>query len=313
MNTNQEIGTAGEGASVPASIESVLPFQALLTATGAASEEELVEAIESDACTLMDLNTPVSLRRYADAIDLKEHPRAREAAVAACARSLERFEGFSSSMAETAAREAADAAEHRPRPERSTGRVAPRRNLHRRAGKQFGIWTPVQLVLMFVFGAGMAVATLYWMGVVNSARVLQVKEENLRLKAESLAEKEEELRLEAEAITAKKTEMSDEAVAVIDAVLAETKMFEGGELHLADAFEIFVALEETVAIAARHDPELPERFSRQRIDETVMPALRLLYPDSEEMLSQIQQLLAAEEKAWMEAVREEAEKRGAQY
>ena len=311
MNANQEIGTAGEGASVPASIESVLPFQALLTATGAASEEELVEAIESDACALMDLNTPVSLRRYADAIDLKEHPRAREAAVAACARSLERFEGFSSSMAETAAREAADAAEHRPRPERSTGRLAPRRNLHRRAGKQFGIWTPVQLVLMFVFGAGMAVATLYWMGIVSTTRELHVKEQNLRLVAENLAEREEDLRLEAEAITAKKVEMSDEAIAVIDAVLAKTKMYPDGE-HLAEGFEILVALEETVAISARHDPDLPERFSRQRIDETVMPALRLLYPNSEEMLSQIQQLLAAEEAAWLESVREEAERRAAQ-
>jgi len=313
MNTNQEIGTAGEGASVPANIESVLPFQALLTATGAASEEELVEAIESDSGALMDLKIPVSLQRYADAIDLKEHPRAREAAVAACARSLERFEGFSTSSAETMAREEAEAAERRPRQERSTGRVMPRRNLHRRAGKQFGVWTPVQLVLMFVFGAGMAVATLYWMGIVSTTRVLQVKEQNLRLKAEDLAEKEEELRVEAEAIAAAKIRLSTEAVAAIDAVLAETKMFDDGEQHIADAFEIFVALEETVAIATRHDPELPERFSRQRIDETVMPALRLLYPDSEEMLSQIEQLLAAEEQAWLEAVREEAEEWGAQY
>jgi hypothetical protein len=312
MNTNQEIGTAGEGASVPANIESVLPFQALLTATGAASEEELVEAIESDGCALMDLKIPVSLQRYADAIDLKEHPRAREAAVAACARSLERFEGFSSSMAETAAREEADAAEHRPRPERSTGRVAPRRNLHRRAGKQFGIWTPVQLVLMFVFGAGMAVATLYWMGIVNSARVLQVKEQNLRLMAEDLAEQEEELRVRAEAITAAKNKMSTEAVALIEDVLAKTKMFADGE-HLAEGFEILVALEDVVAVTSRHDQGLAERFSRQRIDETVMPALRLLYPDSEEMLSQIGQLLAAEEEAWLEAVREEAAKRGVQY
>jgi hypothetical protein len=311
MNTNQEIGTAGQGASVSANVQSVLPFEALLEATGAAGEDELVEAIESDACALMDLDMPVSLQRYADAIDLKEHPRAREAAVAACARSLERFEGFSASMAETAAREAADAVECRPRPERSGGRLAPRRSLHRRAGKQFGIWTPVQLVLMFVFGAGMAVATLYWMGIVSTTRELHVKEQNLRLKAEDLAEQEEELRLEAEAIAAAKIELSTEAVAAIDAVLAETKMYADGE-HLADAFEILIALEETVAISARHDPELPERFSRQRVDETVMPALRLLYPDSEEMLSQIQQLLAAEEEAWLESVREEAAKRGAQ-
>ena len=296
---------------MPADIESVLPFDALLHAAGAKNDEELAEAIASDAAAMMELGVPVSLQRYAQAVDLEAHPSAGEAAIAAYATSLRQFEGLSPALAESLAREEAGATTSERRQAGGQALRTVRRGPRRRAGKQFGIWTPVQLVLMFVFGAGMAVATLYWMGIVSTTRELQVREQNLRLKAEMLAEQEEELRLEAEAIAAEKDEMSTEAVALIDAVLAQTKMSADGE-HLAEGFEILVALEDVVEVSSRHDPDLAVRFSRQRIDETVMPALRLLYPDSEETLSRIEQLLAAEEAAWLESVQEEAEKRGVQ-
>ncbi|MDY7109146.1 MAG: hypothetical protein SYC29_10980, partial [Planctomycetota bacterium] len=100
---------AGEALATPGDIESVLPFEAVLAAAGVGDEEELVEAIDSDAAAMMELDEPISLQRYASAVDFDRYPRAADAATAAYARSLQRFEGLEPSAAKAMAREEAKA------------------------------------------------------------------------------------------------------------------------------------------------------------------------------------------------------------
>jgi hypothetical protein len=250
-------------------IESVLPFEALLDAAGVESEEELAEAIQSDAAAMLELGEPVSLQRYATAVNFETQPRAAEAAIAAYARSLQRFENLAPSVAESMAREEAKmTANLRRRAAAPMGR-AERRGTRRRSGAQLGVWTPVQLVLMFVFGAGMAVATLYWMGIVSTTRELQMQERLNRKEAERLRQHAEDEAVRIEKEWDRATSASMEIIGMI------REQMEDG--HLRDAAEMLLALEEVYQNVASRRPELAEAYAQTRLDGVVMPALRLIY------------------------------------
>jgi hypothetical protein len=289
---------AGEAVAMSADIESVLPFEAVIAAAGVGDEAELADAIESDAAAMMDLGEPVTLQRYASVVDFEAHARAAEAATAAYARSLQRFEGLEASAAEAMAREEAKATadlQRRPGAGRRVGRRRPRR----RAGKQLGIWTPVQLVLMFVFGAGMAVATLYWMGIVSTTRELHIQEKMNRMKEESLRQQAEEqaIALEKEWDAVKKTSMG-----II--TMVEDEMEDG---HLRDAAEVLIALETVYHELARHRPEVLDAYGESRLDDIVMPALRRIYNvdelGGEETMESIRDRLAQLEQERIEEAR----------
>jgi len=301
MANSQGYERAGEASAPPADIESLLPFDALLLGSGAKGEEELVEAIASDASAMMELGVSVSLQRYARAVDFEAHPRAREAAIAAYAESLRRFEGLAPALAESVAREEAEATiSVRHEAEAKTPGIA-RRATRRRAGKQLGIWTPVQLVLMFVFGAGMAVATLYWMGIVSTTRELHALEQLNRMKEEDLRREAEEQAILIEQEWDKVIESSEWILGMV-----RDEMEDG---HLRDAAEILLALEEVYQEVARRKPVLLETYADTRLEEIVMPALRQIYNveelGGEDVMKSVKEQLAQLEQRRADRIRGE--------
>lgn len=289
---------AGDGTPMPADIESVLPFDALLDAAGAKDEEELAEAIASDAAALMDLGVPVTLQRYAQAVDLEAHPRAGEAAIAAYATSLRRFENLAPALAESVAREEAGATTSVRRQAQAEAHMTARRAPRRRAGKQLGVWTPVQLVLMFVFGAGMAVATLYWMGIVSTTRELHVREMMNRMEEERLRQEAED---QAVRIEQEWDKVTESAIWIIGMVKDE---MEAG--HLRDAAEPLLAFEKIYHEVARRKPFLLDEYAETRLDEIVMPALRQIYNvnelDGQDVMESVREQLAQLERHRAEQV-----------
>jgi hypothetical protein len=178
--------------------------------------------------------------------------------------------------------------------------MAARRVQRRRAGKQLGIWTPVQLVLMFVFGAGMAVATLYWMGIVSTTREMHMKEQLIR-------RDEENLRREAEEQAILLQQEWDEAIETVQWVieLVESEM-EGA--HLRDAAETLLALERVYQEVARKEPAVLEEYAETRLDTIVMPSLRLIYNvddlGGEDVMQNVRKQLADLERQRAEQVQE---------
>ncbi|MDY7108028.1 MAG: hypothetical protein SYC29_05270, partial [Planctomycetota bacterium] len=174
-----------------------------------------------------------------------------------------------------------------------------RRRPRLRAGKQLGVWTPVQLVLMFVFGAGMAVATLYWMGIVSTTRELHIREKFNRIESERLQREAEE-----QAILIEKKWDEAEAVMLELVEMTEAQMEDG---HLRDAAELLISLEEIYHQVARHKPGVMDAFSETRLDDVVMPSLRRIYNverlGGAEILEDVRSRLAELEKQRAEQVR----------
>jgi hypothetical protein len=115
----------------------------------------------------------------------------------------------------------------------------------------------------------MAVATLYWMGIVSTAHEKQLEEKLNRLEAELMAAKaaEQALRIE------RQWDLAVEDVTWITDMVEEE--MEAG--HLRDAAETLLALERVYHETAQHDPSVLDRYAETRLDKIVMPALRLIY------------------------------------
>ncbi len=142
-------------------MEGAVTFDVILDTLLPTSDEETAEVIRCDQLAANELGLHVSYDRYRHALSLDEMQLSRGAAIKAHAMSLYETEEVDTlTEGERLAKVAASVQTHRP--STAGGRTTGRR---RRAAFAFGIWTPIQLVLMFSGGIGMTIATLYWKGV----------------------------------------------------------------------------------------------------------------------------------------------------
>jgi len=166
----------------------LVDFEDLVEATGAKTDADLAALVSVDAQEAITHNRAVAVERYA-LIDFARCPSARQAVVSAHSQSLYDL-GHDELTLEAADRLALEAMAELEQQSPSVRRRR-RAGRMRRAGYQFGIWTPIQLVLVFVFGVGMTVATLYWMGYIDTARLAQADAEHelemLRQQYETIA------------------------------------------------------------------------------------------------------------------------------
>ncbi|MCP3980342.1 MAG: hypothetical protein GY716_13650 [bacterium] len=265
-----------------ADVRSLLPFATVLDLAGATTDEEVAAVIAEDAKALIAQGLRVDVGRYASVLDAEP---AREAAVAAHADSLATLDGVAPGQAQQRA-QAAVLLARRSSPVATSGAVGQRGRRSR--GFTTTVATPIVLVIMFLFGGGFSVGTLYWLGVMATAKEVHLQEKLNRLDAEELARQQSEL-------AAAKDAFSDDVVAEIDAILIEAGV-DIENAHIADGLETILALERIAEAAVSHDAALPDRVSDAKLDDVVMPTLRLLYRveelGGEEAMQRVHSLLA---------------------
>jgi hypothetical protein len=110
-----------------------------------------------------------------------------------------------------------------------------------------------------------------------------------------LLEKESRLREEAECIAAEKEALADDVITEVHQVLSETSLHIDG-LHIADALEVLIGVEEVVLALANSDPSLIGHYSEER-RAALLAVGDIIYRDKE-ACSAFREGVEGAERAW---------------
>jgi hypothetical protein len=281
----------------------LIDFSTILAVSGAVDDADVARAVEADARVSLSMGVPVEAARYAEAVDFAACPLTERAAIDWHAQSLHEIDEVPLDEAKAIAAQAASTPGQKADVIGAVGRATGRRS-RTRAAMTTVARVPWISIVAVILALGFLSST-GWSLYMTSREA----EERANAKAQysqgradrttELLEYEIMLREEAERITELKNLYSDEMVAAIDEILAEAITWIEGEEHLAEGYETFVGFEKVVTTAAPHDPELLKRFSRMRLNDLIMPSLRLVYGD-EPALGNVYAVLAAVEAEWLE-------------
>ena len=247
------------------------PFSLLIAAAEPKGDEDTAKLIDADQHGASMYGMAVTYARYKADLPLQSMPLSRDAAVQAHADSLYELE-WAATRDEALKNAKCEAAKCDVEPD-IVGHLRPSAT-RRRAGNKLVLRTPVQLVLMFVFGVGMTAATMYWMGIINTARENQ-------LLADIAAKHERINRLEVEKNLRERVAWEAKARSIIAHYIEVGKSIRDADLDDRPEDDI-IALR--IVGAIMHDTQITDEELLEQYDMARASVLRevieYLYPDS---------------------------------